>query len=794
MLKQLLNILLTSILTLLISNPVIFSSSESSYRISGQIIDNETHQSLIGANIAVENEFVGSISDSDGNFNISGLKKGVYSIKVSHVGYENKVLDNLVLDEENLNIDIKIELFKKPVSIKGITVTPGLFSIMGSEPVAKQTLSRKVVETRPQFGEDIFRAVQRLPGLTSNDFSAKFNVRGGEQDEVLINIDGMELYEPFHMKEIDGGVFSIVDIAAIDGIDLMSGGYPADFGDRMSGVFNIKTKTPDPDYNRMSLGLSFLNTRFLIEKTFADGKGSWLISGRKGFMDLALKLAGEDDGLKPKYHDLFSKFVYKLSDNNILVTNFLYSNDNFLLQGALNEDVGDTLKSSYASNYFWLTLHSSISKNIIARTIASISKIDNTKFVSDYSVGIGEINDQIFDNRKLNTFGLKSDLEYEVNNNLLIKTGFNYKNESAEYDYFSTNNFYGYEPNGNFYYLESADTINSSLNPSSNKFDSYISTRFRISNISVLETGIRYDYSSKSDDNVISPRANLSLNFNPSTSLRLGWGYYYQLNRLDEIDIKDNESNIFKAERAKHYVAGLEHKFNSGMKLRLEGFYKKYDRINPAYRNVSGQIEFDLERNSDRVKVDIRDKTSKGIELYLINDNGGKFNWWLSYAYTKVEEYINNFTYLNQDNRISENNKILPYPYDQRHTIYLDINYRPSMNWQFNIAWHYHSGWPDSDVRGVAESSPGNYYFVIYPWESHLQPFKRLDLRINRKFKTSKGTITAFLEVINILNKENIRNYEYNMEFIDGSPRVIKFPEYWLGVMPSIGVAYNFNM
>jgi hypothetical protein len=768
------------------------SASASSFQITGQVLDAETKEPIIGANIIIENEFMGSISDTYGNFSLRGLRKGEYRLKVSHIGYEIKVIDNLILSDENYTLNLSIELSEKPVSIKGITVTPGHFSIMGNEPAAKQILSRKVIETRPQFGEDIFRAIQRLPGLSSNDFSAKFNVRGGEQDEVLITLDGMELYEPFHMRNVDGGTVSIVDVAAVEGIDLMTGGYPAYFGNRMSGIFNINSKNPIPGYDRTSFALSFINARFLIEKSSSNGRGSWLLSGRRGFMDVILKIMGEDDGITPRYYDLFNKYTYKLNDNNIISANFLYSDDDFNVKDAEGADFGDTLRSTYSSKYFWLTLHSSLNDHVTVRTIASITKVDQKRFGYDLSRGLNLPTTSLTDNRDFNVSGIKSDWDYEVNDDLLIKSGFDYKNLSSNYYYNGFNYFYSYDNVNNIWALSDVDTTLVSLNPSGDILSSYLSTRIRLSNLSVFEAGVRYDHSTYTGDDLLSPRLNLSFNINPSTSLKLGWGHYYQVERIDEVGVEDNETNFHEAERAKHYVAGYEHKFESGVELRLEGFYKKYDRLRPAYRNTSGQIEFYLERNFDRVKVDIRDKKTKGIEIYLKKDDGSKFNWWLSYAYTKADEFVNDFTYLNQDNRISEKNKILPYPYDQRHTIYVDANYRPNMSWQFNVALHYHSGWPYSDLQGVGQDDIG-YFLIINPWESHLPDYSRVDLRINRKFNTSRGTLTAFLEVINVLNKQNIRNHEYMIDIYhpDG-PTALTSNELWFEIVPTIGVVYNF--
>ncbi|MCP4703740.1 MAG: TonB-dependent receptor, partial [candidate division Zixibacteria bacterium] len=195
--------------------------------LSGLIIDTKTEKPIPGVSVMVKGTDIGTISDSAGFFSIDDLPVGKQTLCVSHISYKSKTIKNIEIKSTAKPIELNIKLQSKLHSIKGITVTPSYFSIKSSEPAAQQSLTNNEIATVPQGGDDFFRAISRLPGIGSNDFSARMTIRGGEFGEVLVTLDGLKIYEPFHVKEVDGGAISIIDVAAIDGIDLITGGFGA---------------------------------------------------------------------------------------------------------------------------------------------------------------------------------------------------------------------------------------------------------------------------------------------------------------------------------------------------------------------------------------------------------------------------------------------------------------------------------------------------------------------------------------------------------------------------------------
>ena len=131
-----------------------------------------------------------------------------------------------------------------PVALESIVVTPSRFTIFTSEPEGHQFLSRDEVRTVPHLGDDVYRAFDRLPGITGLDLSARFNIRGGQEDETQVLMDGAEIYDPFHVRDLYRA-FSTIDAEAIGAVDVLTGGFPLQYGGRMSGVIDISSLKPE---------------------------------------------------------------------------------------------------------------------------------------------------------------------------------------------------------------------------------------------------------------------------------------------------------------------------------------------------------------------------------------------------------------------------------------------------------------------------------------------------------------------------------------------------------------------
>lgn len=709
-----------------------------------------------------------------GRFEIAGLTPGSYHLEARRPGFIVESTPEIEVAAGAV-VELAIELTPSPVAIDHIVVTPSRFSLLGEQPESAQFLDRGQVERLPHLFDDVYRAVTRLPGTAAGDISAKFHVRGGEEDELLVLLDGLELYEPFHFKDFLN-IVSIVDSRAIGSLEFLTGGFPAEYGDRMSGVMDITLTTPEQGHHTAT-GVSFLNAFLLSEGTYARDRGQWLVSARRGYLDIALDLTHNDtEQFTPRYFDVLGKVQYRLGDRNVLSTNVLGAYDDISFT---SDDETEDATGSYENAYVWFNLSTAWTERFSSQTVLSIGNITRDR---QADVDAGDVLAQVDDQRDLDLYGLKQDWRLRVSNRQLFKFGYDLKRLDAKYDYFnmSTNR----DPLFGGGSGAPPTQTQADLDISGNDYGAYLAYRVRPADPVTIELGVRWDEQTYADDNQVSPRFNILYNVGERTALRAAWGRFHQSQRINELQVPDGVTEFFPAQLAEHSLIGFEHSFRRGLSLRAELYRKELSEIRPRFENLFSPFELIPEAEPDRILIAPQAAHAEGLELLLRGDRGGRASWWASYVYASVEDEIDGVD--------------VPRSWDQEHTFTLDLDYRLSPKWDFHASWLYHSGWPTTEVTAeLVERPDGSQEIVrmLGPRNAERLPaFHRLDLRLSRAVPTKRGTFKLFLEVFNVYDRDNVCCFDDINYFVqrDGSVRVVKEEENWLPILPSFGFSWEF--
>lgn len=724
-----------------------------------------------------------SVCDTTGWYELTSIPTGEYTVIARMIGYHDAARKATISSAQD-SITLSFSLTPAYVELPAVVVTPGHYEVLKQQPHTLQILHREDIKSIPQLGEDFYRSLVRLPGITGEDFSARFNVRGGSYDEVLALLDGQELYEPFHLKDI-GGAVSILDMEAIGSLDLITGGYPVEYGNRMSGVLDMHSYQPNPGEKRTMLGISFTNARFLTEGNFAGGKGNWLVSLRRGYLDVILKMIDSDTPANTiRYYDGFGKLSYRKNKNHTFSFDVLQAGD-------YTEFIGDNLprntaESGYGNTYLWATWNYTPSDRLMIKTIASTGRVAQERIGKEYYDFATErnplIEDLVQDDRTFIFGGLKQQWMWKTSSNHLLRSGFDIKMERTSYNYFLSQGNWWYSK-GN--YITTHDTTDITLKPEGYEAAWYLSDQWHIGGPLTTDIGIRYDRYNYLHADRWSPRAGVSLTLSENTVLRSAYGSYYQAPVINSMQLQEPFSRNLRygkfdpPAKAIHYVIGLDQGLPQRLQLRIEGYYKDLQDVFPRFESLEQELKIFPETDDDRVVFFPTGGASKGIEVFLKRPNFGKWGFWAEYVFSRVTDRIAG--------------RDVPRTYDQRHQISCDFNFQPNRFWNLHFGWQYHTGRPQTPATfklrfldpssGTIVKEYGDLFSVRLP------TYSRFDVKVIRRFEFTRRTLVGFLEVVNLFGRSNVRNWWYFYRYRGGTQvDTYHKQEKWLPFLPSIGI------
>jgi hypothetical protein len=765
--------------------------------VRGRVIDAESREPIGLAEVAVFPSGPRAYTEDDGRFALEGVFAGACTLSVTRLGYAPLRRELIVI--EGAENTLELRLTRAALKLEEVTVTPGSFSFMAQGTGTRQTMSREDVQAVPQIGDDIFRAVNRLPGLASNDYAAHFGIRGGRHDETLILLDGLELYEPYHLKDFNEGAISIIDAETIDRVELMTGGFPARYGNKRSGVFDVTSRTPERERTRLDVGVSFMNTRAMGSGSFAGGNGSWLGFARVGYMGPVFQFIDQADLPKPYYEDAFGKVSYKLSDRHVLSLELQHARDGYVYEIPATTGFLDTINTReradnhYGNSYVWTTLASTLGPRTTVHTLLSAGLVTRARNGSERDVRRVAPFYYLNNDRTFTTFGAAQDWSHGLSDRDIVSLGVDFRQQRND-DKYQTIIYQDPDDPEPPAPGEFPIVTNTRFVKSGSRLGAYLSNRWRVVSPLVVEAGVRYDGATWTGDHDWSPRVSAALSLGRGMTARVGWGYYRQMQAIDEVAALNGDTTFYRSELSEQWTAGWDMAGAKGSLLRIEGYWKRGTHLRPVFRNWKGAIDAFPEVGEDRMKVFPDHNGSKGIEVYFDRPLGQRLTARASYAYSIANEDVLSMVNVNST-------ELLPYdlhhpnPEDQRNAANADLTWRTGA-WSVNGSLGYHSGWPATHEQLVPVTNElGQPDYTIRPvkiYGERLPDYFRLDTRVARQWRSGWGDFSASCEVINLTNHENVFGYDYfRFKGDTGQTQLDRGNEIWFSIFPSLGITWS---
>jgi hypothetical protein len=772
------------------------SFSQEKVTLSGTISDSKNNETLIGVTIFIPEIKAVAITNEYGFYSIT-IPKGIYTLQVSYLGYEN-LIENITL---NNSIKKNFFLTENSQQLKEVVITDNKKRVDIRKPeMSVNKLSMQTVKELPVvLGEvDIIKTILTLPGVTNaGEGQSGFNVRGGSADQNLILLDEATVYNSSHLF----GLFSVFNADAIKDLKLYKGGIPARFGGRLSSVLDIYQKEGNKKGFHMNGGIGLISSRLLAEGPINKGKGSFLVAGRGSYAHIFLKLV--DNPNSAYFYDLNTKLSYELNSKNNLFVSGYFGRDVFNINDSFVNTYGNTvvnvrwnhlfseklfsnLSMIYSDYYYGLTLDfvgfnwDSGIRNYNFKYDFKHYLTDKTKFsygvnANYYDFNPGKI-EPIDDNSSIIEFQLDKkyafepalyfDVEQKITSNFSVNYGLRYS----------------------MFYRLGLQTLNVYENNQAviwnNDFKIYekatpIGTRFYGRNEVIA-----------SFDN-FEPRFAMSYSFNDNQSVKASYNRMAQYLHLisntqspTPLDVWAPSGNFLKPQTLDQVAIGYFQNLNDDKySLEVEAFYKKiYNRVD----YIDGA---DLIANNAIEQVILNGNArAYGLEV-LFRKNEGKLTGWVSYTLSRAEQQTPGRTA--EETGINNGNWYKT-GFDKTHNLAVVSTYELNQKWKFGSIFTLQTGQPVTFPNGKYE-----YQGILIPSygarnEDNLPTYHHLDLSATYTPKPDKkkGWQGEWVfSIYNVYGRENAASITFRQNTDTATNEAVRLSIF--GVVPS--VTYNFK-
>lgn len=771
--------------------------------IRGTIYNALNNEPLPYANVIVINSEVAVTSDIDGNYEIDDLEPGLYSLRVSYVGFQEKTVYEIkVTNSKPAVVDISLE--ENANSLEEVVVQADPFKKSEESLVSVQSLGVAEIERNPGANRDISKVIQSLPGVSSTvAFRNDVIVRGGGPNENVFYLDGIEIpnINHFATQGSSGGPIGILNVDMLEEATLYTGGFPANRGNTLSSVLSLSQRDGREDRfgGKATVGASDLG--LLMEGPIGKN-ATYLASVRRSYLQFLFDVLGLP--FLPNYTDAQFRIRYTPSPKHEFILLGLGAYDQFELNLDANEDefqkyLLDNLPISPQWNYTNGLVYKYYRDNGYTTFVISRSMLNNRSYkyedndesdpdnlLFDYRSTEAENKIRVENTSRFDGFKLNVGLNAEYiryTNSTFQQVAF--QGGVTTVDFSSLLNLYTY---GGFAQLSR----------------SFFKERLAVS------LGVRMDandYSNAMDNPLdqLSPRLSLSYRATDQLSFNGSAGIYYQLPSFTLLGYRNGDGELVNQQngvtyiRAMHGVLGAAYTLPSNTRISIEGFYKKYDdypfllRDSVSLANLGG--DFGVVGNEPATSTS--EGRAYGMELFIQQKLFKGFYGLLAYTFVRSEFKDKDGAYR-------------PSAWDDVHLINFTAGKKFKNGWEAGLRFRFGGGRPYTpvdesfsslrsvwDVRGVG----------VPDWDrlngERLEPFHNLDLRVDKKYYFKKWSLNLYFDLQNVYNfapdeapilvVERDSNGEPLVDPNDSSRYQTKFLDGSSGtVLPTLGVIIEY--
>jgi hypothetical protein len=734
--------------------------------ITGKVIDKSTKEGLPGVNLIIMDTNLGAATDINGDFIIRNVPIGKYSVRASYVGYLSATKTDVVVNSVR-PANLLFELSSTFIELNGVTVQSEYFDMNPNEFNSVKSFSYEEIRRAPGGFEDVVRALSVLPGV--GQVSAGRNdlvVRGGAPSENLFLVDGFTVpnINHFGTQGATGGPLSYINLDFVRETTFSTGGFPANYGDKLSSVLKIDLRDGRNDRIGGKATISASQFGFNVEGPI-DSKSNFIFSARRSYLDFIFNAAGFN--FVPEYYDVMSKASYNIDSKNKINWLFIGAFDKVKFNNKDSEDlyensrilgsnqnqylVGVSYRHIFDNGFY----NFSISRNFVDYDTRQRDTLLNPIFTNISREGENEIKgDAVI---KLNetseiNFGISGKL-IKFSADILLPTFMTSFGETLQVNSLqSAEYFYKYG-----FYSQYSTTFFSRL---------------------MFTAGLRGDYFDRINSGfTLSPRGSLSYVLNEVSSVSFSTGLYHQSpSYLWLASFKQNEN--LKPVKVIQYVAGYERRLTSDLRLKLEAFYKDYSDypaslLRPYLVLANTGVGFGgSDENFGSLGLEPLISAGKGFARGLEFSLQKKSSDTPGYGILSVTYNESFFKGLDGIERAGS--------FDQKWIINLSGGYSFNEKWEISSRFRFATGNPYTPFNSDGSQSVVNYNAFRF------EPTHSLDIRVDRRWDLGGLNLITYIDLQNIYNNKNTNTirYDYRKGEVDKSSSI--------GLLPSIGVSLEF--